>query len=54
MSVSDSKEQFNALFEKKYNAKPVQLELEFNENVEKNLSDFNKKLLQAKKFDANS
>lgn len=34
MSVSDSKEQFNALFEKKYNSAPVQLDLEFNENVD--------------------
>lgn len=32
MSISQSKEQFNGLFEKKYNKKPIQLELEFNEN----------------------
>ena len=49
MSVAESKEHFNALFEHKYHKKPVQLELEFNEDVEyeKNLSSFNKKLKTA-------
>lgn len=32
MSVSESKEQFNALFEKKYGTSPIQLALEFGEN----------------------
>lgn len=32
MSISDSKEQFNALFEKKYKNTPIQLELEFAED----------------------
>lgn len=38
MSISDSKEQFNALFLKKY-ANTVQLEMEFSENVEENNHD---------------
>lgn len=32
MSISQSKEQFDALFQQKYNASPIQLQLEFNEN----------------------
>lgn len=50
MSVSDSKEQFNALFEKKYNTKPIQLLLEFNEVKDTKISDFNQKLKKAKDF----
>lgn len=46
MSVADSKEQFDGLFQKKYDTKPVQLTLEFNENTEIQLSDFNKKLVK--------
>ena len=34
MSISQSKEQFDALFQQKYNASPVQLQLEFNEDFE--------------------
>lgn len=34
MEVSQSREQFNSLFQQKYNKKPIQLELEFNENYE--------------------
>lgn len=34
MSISQSKEQFDALFQQKYNASPVQLQLEFNEDIE--------------------
>lgn len=34
MSVSQSKEQFDALFQQKYNKQPVQLLLEFNEESE--------------------
>ena len=34
MSISDSKEQFNALFQKKYGTHPIQLELEFEENID--------------------
>jgi hypothetical protein len=45
MSVSQSKEQFNDLFQQKYHNKPIQLEMEFNEEIPKeNLSKFNKKL----------
>lgn len=33
MSISQSKEQFDALFQQKYNKQPVQLLLEFNENA---------------------
>jgi hypothetical protein len=48
MSISQSKEQFDSLFQQKYNSKPVQLELEFNENIEEiKLSGFNKKLKTA-------
>lgn len=47
MSISKSKEQFEALFQQKYN-KIVQLELEFNEevNIEKP-TEFDKKLIKA-------
>lgn len=49
MSISQSKEQFDALFQQKYNASPVQLQLEFNEDIEadKKLSKHNKQLKQA-------
>ena len=49
MSISKSKEQFDGLFQQKYNTSPIQLELEFNEVVEpdENMSDFNKKLRQS-------
>jgi hypothetical protein len=48
MSISQSKEQFDALFQQKYNAKPVQLQLEFSENVvEQKLSGFNKNIKKA-------
>lgn len=44
MSVSQSKAQFDALFQQKYH-KVVQLELEFNEEIEEpKISDFDKKL----------
>lgn len=36
MSISQSKEQFDALFQQKYNASPVQLQLEFNEELDEN------------------
>lgn len=39
MSISQSKEQFDALFQQKYNTTPVQLQLEFNEEVK---DDFDK------------
>lgn len=46
MSISKSKSEFNELFEKKYNAKPIQLELEFNEDINevksKSNDDFDK------------
>lgn len=49
MSISQSKEQFDALFQQKYNTSPVQLQLEFNEDIEadKKLSKHNKQLKQA-------
>jgi hypothetical protein len=50
MSIAQSKEQFQGLFEKKY-GKKIQLELEFNEEVkEPELTDFDKKLLTAVNF----
>lgn len=51
MEVSQSREQFNSLFQQKYNKKPIQLELEFNENFqEPKQIGFNKKLKQALEF----
>lgn len=49
MSISQSKEQFDALFQQKYNTNPIQLQLEFNEDLEadKKLSKHNKQLKQA-------
>ncbi len=54
MSISQSKEQFNGLFQQKYNKQPIQLDLEFNEDIEpikketkKELGDFDKTI---KKF----
>ena len=49
MSISDSKEQFNALFQKKY-ADFVQLEMEFEENADSELSDFDKNLKRALEY----
>ena len=47
MSISKSKEQFNSLFQQKYN-KFVQLELEFNEEIEEpKLSQFDQSLTKA-------
>lgn len=47
MSISKSKEQFNSLFQQKYN-KFVQLELEFNEEIEEpKLSQLDQSLTQA-------
>lgn len=47
MSISKSKEQFDALFQQKYN-KVVQLELEFNEEVvAERKTDFDEKLIKA-------
>ena len=46
ISISKSKSEFNELFERKYNAKPIQLELEFNEDINevksKSNDDFDK------------
>lgn len=48
MSISKSKEQFNSLFQEKYNKQPVQLELEFMEEIEEpKLSNFNQSLKKA-------
>jgi hypothetical protein len=47
MSISKSKEQFNSLFQQKYN-KFVQLELEFNEEIEEpKQSQFDQNLTKA-------
>jgi len=54
MEVSQSREQFNSLFQQKYNKRPVQLELEFNENfIETKFTGLNKKLKQATNFNPN-
>lgn len=44
MSISQSKEQFDSLFQQKYNTTPVQLQLEFNEEIKEDLpkDDFDK------------
>jgi hypothetical protein len=55
MEVSQSREQFNSLFQQKYNKRPIQLELEFNENFqEPKQIGFNKKLKQALEFNPKS
>jgi hypothetical protein len=54
MSISQSKEQFDALFQQKYNVRPVQLQLEFNEEFEEpKLSSFNQKLNHALNYNPN-
>lgn len=52
MEMSESKEQFNALFQRKYNTKPIQLQLEFDEEPEpqKKLSSFDQKLKKGLDF----
>jgi hypothetical protein len=52
MEVSQSKEQFNGLFQQKYNKKPIQLQLEFDEVPEppKKLSNFDQKLKKGLEF----
>lgn len=51
MEMSESREQFNSLFQHKYNKKPVQLQLEFDEQLEvENLSDFDHKLKKGLDF----
>lgn len=46
MSISKSKSEFNELFERKYKSKPIQLEIEFNEDIKetkkKTNDDFDK------------
>lgn len=46
MSISQSKEQFNSIFEQKYHKKPAQLELEFREEPPP-VTSFNQKLKMA-------
>ena len=41
MSISKSKKEFNDLFERKYHSKPIQLELEFNEDINEVKSKYN-------------
>lgn len=51
MSISESKEQFDSIFQQKYNTDPVQLKLEFNEKkTEPKLSDFDQKLKKGLEF----
>ncbi|WP_172913980.1 P63C domain-containing protein [Capnocytophaga canis] len=52
MSVSQSKEQFDGLFQQKYNKQPIQLKLEFEEDFDpqKKLSNFDKKLKKGLEF----
>ena len=47
MSISQSKEQFDSLFQRKYNKRPVQLLLEFNETIDDEPKGFDKNLKQA-------
>jgi len=56
MSVAQSKEQFDSLFQQKYNKQPVQLKLEFEEQhaPPKKLSDFDQKLKKGLGFDPNA
>ena len=46
MSISQSKEQFDSLFQQKYNTTPVQLQLEFNEEIKNDSpnDDFDKSI----------
>lgn len=54
MSVSQSKEQFDSLFQQKYNKAPIQLSLEFNENLQPpKRTKFDEKLDQALNFNPN-
>ncbi len=51
MEVSQSKEQFNSLYQQKYGKKAIQLELEFKENYqEPKITGFDKKLKLALEF----
>lgn len=56
MSVAQSKEQFDSLFQQKYNKQPIQLKLEFEEEPAppKKLSDFDQKLKKGLGFDPNA
>lgn len=48
MSISQSKEQFHSLFQQKYHKAPIQLQLEFNEQIkEPELSEYDQKLKKA-------
>lgn len=52
MSISQSKEQFDGLFQQKYNKMPIQLKLEFEENAEEpKLSNFDTSLKKALNYD---
>jgi len=51
MSVSQSKEQFDSLFQQKYNKQPVQLALEFAEKINDEPNGFDKKLKKALDYD---
>lgn len=47
MSISKSKEEFDRYFQHKYNSTPIQLELDFGENIEETKSKFNKNIERA-------
>jgi len=53
MSVSKTKKQFDKLFKEKYGTEPVQLELEFKENIEEQKSEFNKNIEKALNYNPN-
>lgn len=55
MSISQSKEQFDSLFQQKYNKAPIQLQLEFNEQIkEPKLSEYDQKLKKAIEYNPNN
>ena len=54
MSISQSKEQFDSLFQQKYNKAPIQLQFEFNEQIkEPKLSEYDQKLKKAIEYNPN-
>ncbi len=53
MSIAKSKEQFDAFFQQKYGSAPIQLELEFNEDMEAQKSNFNKNIEKALDYNPN-
>ena len=54
MSISKSKEEFDNFFQHKYNSAPIQLELEFKENIEEQKSEFDKNIEKALNYNPNT